>query len=468
MIRLFGYLAILLPLSLHSMEGAQGHSSVVWIASTAENPWQRMPDPVPDPSPGVPPQVRVEPGKTYQTIDGFGGCFNELGWIALRRASAGDREKVLQGLFGDEGCAFTLGRIPIGASDFATNAYSLDDTPGDLGLKDFSISRDRQSLLPYVKEAMRIRPELRCWGSAWSPPAWMKTNGAYSKGSLRWDPVVLESYACYLSRWVEAYRGEGIRLFALFAQNEPNIASDYPSCLWTGPQLRDFIGDYLAPVLKSRGTKVEIWLGTLNGDRATGGNNINDRLVTVLSDPKASECITGVSFQYDDSNLNGEASRLYPAKKYMASETECYDGKNDWSQAVRLFRKMKYHLESDASSYFAWNMILDDTGMSTWNWRQNALVTINRADGAVTFNPEYQVMRHFSRYLKPGAKRALTTGPWGDRIAFVNPDGSVVLVMGNDSRDVQNVVVNVAGTSGGTFWAKLPAHSFNTFLMTRR
>lgn len=71
-------------------------------------------------------------------------------------------------LFGDEGCAFNLGRVPIGASDFALDGYSLDDTPGDLELKDFSIARDQKLLIPFIKAAMKVRPELRCWGSPWS------------------------------------------------------------------------------------------------------------------------------------------------------------------------------------------------------------------------------------------------------------------------------------------------------------
>jgi glucosylceramidase len=120
-------------------------AAVTWISSTAEQPWQRMPEQALGPgSPDAPPQVRVALRKTYQTIEGFGGCFNELGWIALDKASQADRKQVLASLFGNDGCAFTLGRIPIGASDFATDAYSLDDTPGDLDLRNFSITRDQK------------------------------------------------------------------------------------------------------------------------------------------------------------------------------------------------------------------------------------------------------------------------------------------------------------------------------------
>lgn len=443
-------------------------AAVTWISSTAEQPWQQMPAPVLGPgTPDAPPQVRVATKKTYQTIDGFGGCFNELGWVALGKATSADREKVLSALFADDGCAFTLGRIPIGASDFALDAYSLDDTPGDLDLKNFSLARDQKQLIPFVKAAMTVRPSLQCWGSPWSPPAWMKTNNNYSKGSLKWEPAILRSYATYLARWVEAYRRDGIPVYALAPQNESNILSAYPSCLWTGEQLREFIADYLGPTLRDRKTNVELWLGTLNGDAFNGGENINYRLVTVLEDPKANALLGGVTFQYDNtSNLTGAARELYPDKKLIQSETDCYNGKNSWDEAMGLYARMKRYIDNGVGSYFAWNMVLDETGLSTWKWRQNALITIDQATGKVTYNGEYYVMRHFSHYVKPGAKRVLTTGPWGDKIAFVNPDGSTVIVIGNSTKQPQPVTLAVAGRADGdTLKATLPPRSINTFVV---
>jgi glucosylceramidase len=452
------------PLALLPTLMSAADTAVEWVCSTAEQPWQQMPALVQkSANPDAPPQVRIEPRTTYQTMDGFGGCFNELGWVALGKASENDHAKVLTGLFGDDGCAFTLGRIPIGASDFALDGYSLDDTQGDLELKSFSLERDRKHLIPYIKAAMAVRPNLNCWGSAWSPPAWMKTNNSYSQGSLKWEPAILQSYATYLARWVESYRAEGINIYAVFTQNEPNILNKYPTCLWTGEQLREFVADYIGPTLRDRKTNVELWLGTLNGDPAYGGDNANYRLVTVLDDPKANAFVTGVSFQYDSRNLIGAASKLYPNKKLMQSETECNNGKNSWADAQRLYGLMKQYIDNGASSYFAWNMVLDDSGMSTWKWRQNALITVDHATGKVTYNGEYQVMRHFSRYVKPGAKRALSTGTWGDQIAFVNPDGSTVIVLGNSSPKPLDVVIAVAGRPAGTFTATVPARSVSTF-----
>ncbi len=444
-------------------------ASVTWISSTSEQPWQSMPAPALEPElPNAPPQVKVSPKKTYQTIDGFGGCFNELSWVALDKASKADRDKAIAALFADDGCAFTLGRLPIGASDFALDAYSLDDSPGDLELHDFSIMRDQKHLIPYLKAAMAVRPSLQCWGSPWSPPAWMKTNGHYSKGSLKWEPAILRSYATYLARWVDAYRAQGIAIYALAPQNESNILNAYPTCLWTASQLREFIADYLGPTLRDRKTNVELWLGTLNGDPANNGDNINDRAATVLEDPKANAFITGLTFQYDSANLIGAASQLYPDKKLMQSETECNKGENSWTDALRLYGLMRHYIEGGAGSYFAWNMVLDETGMSTWKWRQNPLITVDRGTGKVTYNGEYYVMRHFSQFVKPGAKRVLTSGPWGDKIAFANPDGSTVIVVANSAKAPREIILTVAGRpSADTLKAMLPARSVNTFIVAQ-
>lgn len=460
-LRVFAGTAVFLCLLFHAPA-----APVTWICSTAAQPWQEQSPPALIQSDShMPPEVRVLPHKSYQTIDGFGGCFNEMGWVALQKASKDDRDKVFAALFGDAGCAFTLARLPIGASDFAVDAYSLADKPGDLELRHFSIARDKQRLIPFVKAAMKVRPDLQCWGSPWSPPAWMKTNNHYSKGSLKWEPAILQSYALYFVRWIEAYRQAGINIYAVAPQNEPNILNVYPTCLWTGPQLREFIADYLGPTLRDRKANVELWLG-LNGDPFNNGDNPNERLLTVLEDPRANAFLTGIAFQYDSRTQIGIAHELYPDKKLMQSETECNRGENSWADAQRLYAAMKRYLENGAGSYFAWNLVLDETGMSTWNWRQNALITVDHTTGKVTFNGEYQVLRHFSRFVKPGAKRVFTSGVWGDKIAFVNPDGSTVLVLGNSASRPYDVTLTVAGRAAGdTLKVTLPPESINTIVV---
>jgi glucosylceramidase len=439
--------------------------AVTWISSTDQQRWKDMPSPTIGPAdPNTPAKVRVESATTYQTIDGFGGCFNELGWVALSKASASDRKAVLSALFGDDGCGFNLARVPIGASDFALDGYSLDDTAGDLELKNFSLDRDQKNLIPFIKAAMEVRSTLKVWGSPWSPPVWMKTNNSIGGGSLKWDTGILNSYATYLARWVESYRAAGMNVYGLVPQNEPNITNTYPTCLWTAAQLHEFIGDYLGPTLRDRKTDVELWLG-INGDPFNGGEDPSDRLGTLLKDPKTSALLTGVEFQYDSKQQMCTARDLYPDRKLMQGETECKNGANSWGDAQSLFSLMKRYLDCGANAYFLWNMVLDDTGKSSWGWKQNASITVDHTTGKVTYNGEYYVMRHFSQFVKRGAKRVLTSGTWTDKIAFVNLDGSTVIVVGNPAAQTE-VTLTVAGRpSGDTIKVTLPAQSISTFIV---
>ena len=140
--------------------------------------------------------IVVDPEATAQRIDGFGGCFNEIGWRALLRLDEVDRERGMRALFDEkEGLGLNFGRVPIGASDFALSPYSLDDAAGDLEMKQFSIERDRYMLIPFIKAALKIRPDLKVWGSPWSPPGWMKTSGVYHGGTLRQEPETVGNEA---------------------------------------------------------------------------------------------------------------------------------------------------------------------------------------------------------------------------------------------------------------------------------
>ena len=75
-------------------------------------------------------------------------------------------------------------------------------------------------------------------------------------------------------------------------------------------------------------------------------------------------------------------------------------------------------------------------------------------------------MRHFSQFVIPGAKRLLTTGVCGDKIAFVGPDGSTVLVMGNSLNQPHDVTLEIAGRpDNNTIKVTLPTRSINTFMV---
>src|ERR1035437_2296068 len=176
-------------------------SSVRWICSTEKSRWQEVP--TTNTATAETNSIKLDSQTIFQTIDGFGGCFNELGWEALVALPAEKREAALKELFSPEGANFTLCRAPLGANDFSLGWYSLDETPGDYEMKHFSIERNRECLIPYIKAAMKYHPRLGVWASPWCPPSWMTTNGRYRNGRMKGDPQTLRAYALYLSKFVQ-------------------------------------------------------------------------------------------------------------------------------------------------------------------------------------------------------------------------------------------------------------------------
>jgi glucosylceramidase len=362
-----------------------------------------------------------------QTWKGFGGCFNELGWKALSRLSAGDRDAILRDLFSSEGgCGFNYCRLPIGANDYAESWYSHDEQPGDFKMDRFSIERDHRYLLPYLRAARKYQPEMFLFASPWSPPTWLKYPEAYNFGTLIWKPEYLKAYARYFVRFVQDYAKAGIRIDAIHVQNEPNSDQKFPSCLWTGEKMRDFIRDYLGPVFRKERLDCQIWAGTI--ERA----DVNAWAQLILSDEKTRPYVSGVGYQWAGKGAIQRHRMAWPDVPIVQTENECGDGSNTWDYAHYIFDLIHHYVSNGAEAYVYWNMVLAAGGESTWGWRQNAMISIDKEKPTFTFNPEYYVMKHFAAFIEPGARVMKLEGTGsGNALAFRKPDGRTVYVVHN-------------------------------------
>ena len=150
-------------------------------------------------------------GEEKQTIRGFGCCFSELSALALNDLSEKDKKDTLDELFSEEGCNFNYCRTPIGASDFATDFYSYNETDGDYEMKNFSIERDRRLLLPLILEGVNRREDMQMFASPWCPPLWLKTKKVYSCGVFNKTEENYKAYALYFKKYVQEYRKAGDR-----------------------------------------------------------------------------------------------------------------------------------------------------------------------------------------------------------------------------------------------------------------
>ncbi len=451
---------------------------VTWVITTQTAPWLMRKGLAVETGFGLP-DVIVRTDIPRQVIEGFGACFNELGWTSLAALDAEVRDGILRELFAPGvGANFTLCRMPIGANDISRKWYSYDETPDDFALEHFSIANDLETLVPFIMSALAHQPNLRLWASPWSPPTWMKTNKHYAAampipglqnvsnglqpeqvGKEGTDMFIQEesyfrAYASYFGRFVDEYRKQGITIGMVMPQNEFNSTQVFPSCTWTPEGLARFIG-YLGPEMEKRG--VEIFFGTMERPKA--------ELVEVsLRDPKASKYIKGVAFQWAGKGAIVDVRRAHPNLRLYQSEQECGFGGNDWRYCRYTWSLMKHYFGNGVSAYLYWNISMPKNQLSTWGWPQNSLVTVDTTAKKFVYNHEYYLMKHVSHFVRPGARVLETSSHNGyeNQLAFANPDGSVVVVMQNDLCEEMPVRLMIGNRM---IAPTLPADSFNTFVV---
>lgn len=418
----------------------------------------------------------IDAERELQAWHGFGGTFAEAGWDVLQAVDAADRVRALRLLFDrSDGAGFTIGRIPIGASDYALDRYSLAPVPDDYAMEHFSIERDRRLLIPFIRAALAVNPDLVLWASPWSPPPWMKTNNAFDRGDIEQDPQTLQAHALYLARFVEAYAAEDIVIGAVHPQNEPGWPQDYPSCGWPGDSMRDYVANHLGPLFAERLPGTEVWLGTMS-------NTKSDAIVrSVMGDATAAGYVRGIGLQWgmeqnarqyvDDYGLptlqTEHRCGHYPWIE--KDQPENYpDGAafgpapNDHAYAVESWGLIKRWIDARVNGYLAWNMVLDANGYNLDEvrpWAQNALLVVDRDAHHLTITPAYWVFRHVAQYVKPGAA-VLDVGE-ADALAWKNPDGSLVAVVHNPGEEPHETGLSLGGR---TWRVSVPALGWATLV----
>ena len=452
--------------------------NVSWVSSTENNVWVEKTYTTPSESATTPLSININTENQDQEITGFGGCFNELGWDALEMVTPQEKQQILNDLFSQEvGCKFSLCRMPIGANDYAVDWYSHNETEGDFAMENFSIDRDKKRLIPYIKEAQKINPDVAVWGSPWCPPSWMKhskhyackANPEFNDLPEEWssteelvsrfitEPQYFEAYALYFAKFVQAYAEEGIDISAVHVQNEYNSAQNFPSCVWKPEDLGIFIADYLGPKFKAEKLDTEIWLGTVERPQI-------ERVSDVVEYKDAKDYIQGIGFQWAGKGAIEAVHDTYPEMQLMQTETECGDGSNDWKAAEYTFNLMKHYFENGANSYMYWNMVLDETGKSQWGWKQNSMISIDSNSKAITYNPEFYLMKHLSAFVAPGSVKIDTDGNDENAIVFYNKaENKVVVLAYNDASEDKEIQFNINAKPVKTM---LEAKSFNTLTIT--
>lgn len=414
------------------------------------------------------PTVILDRSRLFQTIVGIGGALTDASAETFFKLPAERREEILTALFDStRGNGFTLCRTHIHSCDFSSESYSYADVPGDTALAHFSIERDLKYKIPFIKAAAaRSGAGFRLFASPWSPPAWMKTNGNMLQGgSLR--PEYRQAWAEYVARFVREYEKVGVPLWGLTVQNEPMAVQPWESCIYTAEEERDFVKFHLGPTLARAGLsrlKLMIW------DHNRG--ILYQRAAAVYNDPEASKYVWGTGFHwyvgdhFDNVRLVRDA---FPDKELVFTEgTEATfhpDSLREWKWGEFFGRSMIMDLNNGSAGWVAWNVLLDERGgpNHVGNFCTAPIIADTRT-GALTYMNSFYYIGHFSKFIRPGARRIIASSNWDPLLvtAFMNPDGKIAVVVMNTSETPIDFQTWMEGRAAK---ATSPARSIMTILL---
>jgi glucosylceramidase len=420
--------------------------------------------------------VTVDPTQTYQSIEGFGAAFTDSAADLLVNVEpAASLPGTLNDLFttNGDGIGLSFMRIPMGASDIALSVYSYDDQPigsTDFNLTNFSIAHDQAYILPLIKQAKALNPQMKLMANPWSPPGWMKDPASMSPvsmlgGTLLMTPPNETAFANYFVKFIQAYQSAGVPIDYVSLQNEPlNITTSYPSMGMSDTQQLALLQGYVLPAFIA--------------------NNINSKVFAYdhnWDTPSYPQTVLGGLTQQQLNQMAGTAWHGYggaPGAEQLLQnqfptlgnwETEHSGGTWQSDQFTTDILEITQVLRNSSKSFVKWSLALNEKLGP--NLTQNAglggcntctpIVTVNSTTGAVTKTIEFYTLGHYSKYVLPGAVRIYSSNtPSIASVAFLNTDGTYALIASNATSSTQTFQVQWGTQS---FSYTLPATSIATF-----
>lgn len=393
--------------------------------------------------------VNLYPQMRYQKITGFGGAITESAGFVFSKMDAQQKKVFLNAYFADDGSGYSLARVSLDSCDFSLGHYTAMDDPDDTALASFSIHQDEQYVIPLIKAAQNTCGyPIGLVLSPWSPPAFMKTTNKRNEGgSLK--PEYRQLWANYVCRYIKEYQKRGLTVKYLTVQNEPEAAQKWDSCVYTAEEEKSFLRDYLYPSLQKSGLddiKLLIW--------DHNKEKVFERACAIIDD-ETDKMVDGIAFHwYSGDHFEGLTllKDKFPEKELVFTEGCVEYGA--FKDTAHLQHAQKYahdilgNLNAGMSTFVDWNILLDEKGgpNHVGNFC-DAPILFNTKYGTLQKNLSYHYIRHFSRYIKPGAHRIGMTR-YTDRVevtAFENVDHSIVSVLLNRTEQPCLIALRVLG-----------------------
>ncbi len=387
--------------------------------------------------------VFVDPSKTFQSFFGIGGALTDAAAETFYKMPKDKQQEFLKAYFDKQsGIGYTVARTNISSCDFSSDTYNYVQE-GDAALKTFNIQHDKKFKLPFIKEAMNAAGgRLKLFASPWSPPAFMKDNNDVLNGG-KLKKEFYQPWANYYTKFIKAFQKEGVPVWGITIQNEPMATQRWESCVYTGEEERDFLKNYLGPTMQKEG---------LSDKKIIGWDHNRDllyqRASTLLNDPGAAKYLWGIGFHWYEPWSGGDpmydnvklVHETFPDKNLLFTEgcKEEFDLNkvNDWKLGEKYAVNMIHDFNNGMTGFTDWNILLDETGGP--NHVGNfcfAPIHANTKTGELIYTNEYYYIGHFSKFIKPGARRVVSSATRSQLLttAFKNEDGKVIVIVMNQS-----------------------------------
>lgn len=425
--------------------------------------------------------IVLNPEKKYQTISGFGGAFTESSAYLLNKLSKRNRDTIIKAYFAKDGANYSLTRTHMNSCDFSLTNYSYTPVAGDKELNHFTIEEDMNDLIPMIKDAIAVSEDgFNIFASPWSAAPWMKDNNSWVGGKLL--PEYYDTWALFFSKYLDAYKKEGIEIWGFTVENEPHgNGNNWESMHFSPKEMTDFVEFHLGPKLEADGYGDKIILGY---DQNRAG--LKEWVDEMYRDENSSKYFDGTAIHWYESTYDFFPDALQYAhskapNKYLIETEGCVDSEvpkwqdDDWywrkeatdwgwdwasekdkhlhpkySPVNRYARDIIGCLNNWVDGWVDWNMVLDTQGGPNWfkNWCV-APVIVDPEKDEVYFTPLYYTMAHFSKYIRPNAEVIDVQKTDDDLMvtAAKNPDGSIAVVIFNEGKETKNFHLNLGESS---------------------
>lgn len=422
--------------------------------------------------------ISLNPEEKFQTITGFGGAFTESSAYLLSKLGTENQKKIMEAYFSEEGANYSLTRTHINSCDFSLKQYAYAMVDGDKNLEHFSIEEDKKNnLIPMILQAKAISKEgFKIIASPWTSPPWMKDNKKWVGGKLL--PEYYDTWALYFSKYIDAYKKEGIGIWGITVENEPHgNGNNWESMLYTPKEMTDFVQNHLGPKLEADG-KSDIKILGYDQNRA----GIKEWVDEMYKDENSSKYYSGTAIHWYESTYEVFPEDLQYAhnkapNKYLIQTEACVDSEIphwnddawywkkeatdwgwDWASEKEKYLHPKYApvnryandiigcLNNWVDGWIDWNMVLDTHGGPNWfkNWCVAPIIVDTDKD-EVYLTPIYYTMAHFSKFIRPGAVKIGCELKHDSVIATAvkNPDGTIAVLVFNPSEQIQSLEINL-------------------------